>query len=229
MALTLNDFLGQNPFDPRKVGGEFIGAPPFQPLPGQTGLMPITIDPVSGQRMIRDPRTGGLMPVDQVRPPIQNGLMPVGMSRPPIQGGTMPVAPQPTFPTQPVAPMPMPGAAPILHPNRGTGYGPGGRNLYDTPFVRDYLSPLLPEGEFGLRLNRIGMGDTDTRRGQFGQSQYGNTQRLYQQAQLRRPGLSFRDFLSGGGAGGLQDRWKGMTAGQRGLNAPSRSSVIRWG
>jgi hypothetical protein len=159
------------------------------------------------------------------------GQMPWRPDLPRAVGGFMPnpmqQVPQPIVP--PGTPMPMPGSAPVLHPTRGGTYAPGGKNLYNTPFVRDYLAPLLPEAEYGLRLNRIGLGDVDTRRGQFAQGQYGNTQRLYQQAQLQNPALSFRDFLRNDGAGGLENRWRGLAASQRGLNAPSRSSVIRWG
>jgi hypothetical protein len=145
--------------------------------------------------------------------------------------------PRSGLPIQPQIQRPIPVAgsapplpnAPVVRPGFGTPYPGRGRNLYDTPFVRDYVSPLLPEGEYQMRLNRLGMGDMSTRFGQFGQSQFGNTQRKYQVAQLKNPALSFRDFLHRGGAGDLKSMWRGMSSGQRGLNAPSRTSIVRLG
>ena len=169
------------------------------------------------------------------------GTLPVTPRGPVLTTMPIPGRPTPTpisdprRPTPvPTAPMPMPGNPPpingnIYHPSTGTGYTPGGTNMYNTPFVRDYVSPLLPQGEYQLRLNKLGMGDTNSRRGQFALSKYGDTQRLYQAAQLRNPALSFRDFLKKGGAGGLPQQWMGMSAAARGLNPASRSSVIRLG
>jgi len=190
-----------------------------------TPLQPITIDPRTG---LPTQRVGsGLMPVDATRN-FGGGLIPVN----PVQA-----APAPNFGggLMPVSPVPVAGSAPALQnapvyrPGFGQNYPGTGQGLYNTPFVRDYLSPLLPEGEYKLRLNRLGMGDPTTRYGQFGQSQYGNTQRAYQTQQLKQPGLSFRDFLRRGGAGDLRNTFKGMTAGQRGLSGPARTSIVRLG
>lgn len=73
------------------------------------------------------------------------------------------------------------------------------------------------------------MADPNNRAGQFALSQYGNTQRKYQAQQLKNPALSFRDFLKKGGAGDLMNTWRLMSGPQRGLNSPSRTSVIRLG
>ena len=156
--------------------------------------------------------------------------------------GLMPFQP-PTAPrAAPTAPLPVPGQPPplvgngvyypstgVYHPERGTGYSPGGKNWYNTGLVRDYVSPQLPQGEYQRTLGQQGMADSLTRRGQFGLQQYADTQRRYQAAQLRNPALSFRDFLSGGGAGNLMDQWRGLSASARGLNPASRTSIVRWG
>jgi len=148
--------------------------------------------------------------------------------------GLMPLPPPLTAPrTQPGAVVPVPGNPPplgqVAHPSYGTGYTPDGKNLYNSPFVRDYVSPLLPQGEYQRTLNSQGLGNSSTRAGQYGLSQYADAQRQYQSAQLRNPGLTFRNFLAQGGAGNIMGRWKGLSAGARGLNPASRSSVVRWG
>ena len=148
--------------------------------------------------------------------------------------GLMPLPPPLTAPrSQPGTVVPVPGNPPplgqVAHPSYGTGYTPDGKNLYNTPFVRDYVSPLLPQGEYQRTLNSQGLGNSSTRAGQYGLSQYADAQRQYQSAQLRNPGLTFRNFLAQGGAGDIMGRWKGLSAGARGLNPASRSSVVRWG
>ena len=164
------------------------------------------------------------------------GTMPVSgpVQRTPGAIGLMPI----TGPGAPrVAPgvaVPVPGNPPplgdVAHPSYGRpGYYPDGKNLYNSPFVRDYVSPLLPQGEYQRTLNSQGLGNSSTRAGQYGLSQYADAQRQYQAAQLRNPGLTFRNFLAQGGAGDIMGRWKGLSAGARGLNPASRSSVVRWG
>lgn len=199
MALNIADYISADPALLQDMIARYGG-------PGAIGLMPV--NPGLGRQMGTGGPTIGLMPFDPR------------------------TTPRPT--PVPTAPLPMPGNPPplagtVYHPAYGTTYTPPGKNMYNTPFVRDYVSPLLPQGEYERRLNTIGMGDENTRRGQFGLSKYGDVQRQYQAAQLRNPALSFRDFLRKGGAGDLMTQWRGMSASARGLNPASRSSVIRWG
>jgi hypothetical protein len=201
MALTLADFLSANPQLLAQIASMGNGGP-----------------------------TLGTMPVQQAPAP-SIGTMPVPMT-------PLPANPAPGI----QQPMPVPGQPPplvgngvyypstgVYHPERGTGYAPGGKNWYNTGLVRDYVSPQLPQGEYQRTLGQQGMADSNTRRGQFGLQQYADTQRRYQAAQLRNPALSFRDFLSQGGAGNLMDQWRGLSASARGLNPASRTSIVRWG
>ena len=81
----------------------------------------------------------------------------------------------------------------------GGGYGwswngqPG--SAYGTDYVRDYLSPEVPRGEYETYLSANGLGGFN-RQSQFAQSLYNRTQQGYQAATLQNPNLSYRDYLN---------------------------------
>ena len=109
-------------------------------------------------------------------------------------------------------------------------YG-GTQDWLNTPLVRDYIEPDIPQGTYTDFLSQNGFGGMD-RRNQWARSQYGQTQSGYQAAVTRNPNLSYRDYLSQQFPTGLNEMWAGLTPGQRGEQqgnffGPTR--LIRWG
>jgi len=142
--------------------------------------------------------------------------------------GLMPFDPA-TGPRQPInmgtAPPPLARYGGFYNPNLSYG---SGHNLYDSPFVRDFLSPEVPRGEYEKLLTAAGGAGND-RKGQFLRSLYDRTQAGYQAAVLNNPELSYRDYLQKFVTPqGLAAQWQAQTASQRGLNPASRTTMIRW-
>lgn len=109
-------------------------------------------------------------------------------------------------------------------------YG-GNQAWQDTPLVRDYLEPDIPQGVYTDFLSQQGFGGMD-RKNAWGRSQYGQTQAGYQAALTRNPMLSYRDYLSQQFPQGLQNMWNSLTPGQQGQQqtqfvGPTR--MLRWG
>lgn len=94
-------------------------------------------------------------------------------------------------------------------------YGNPTGSLYQTPFVRDYLSPVTPGAEYEKFLTDQGYGGFD-RRSQFGRGQYGRAQSGYKAALLSNPFLSERDYLGGLGSGFFNDIWGTLAPSQHG-------------
>jgi hypothetical protein len=175
------------------------------------------------------PVTRPVMPYDPNR---QTGVPPPGYN--PIVSGPMPGLNNSPV-TLPWQPQPVPGsapplgAAPVNHPAYGRYYDAPGKNLYNTPFVRDKVSPLLPQGEYQMFLQGQRMANPQSRAGQWGQSQFGRINQLFQAAQLQNPGLNFRKFLKTGGAGNLMNEFLSLSPSARGASQQGRTSVIGWG
>ena len=108
-------------------------------------------------------------------------------------------------------------------------YG-GNQAWQDTPFVKQYLEPDIPQGVYTDYLSQQGFGGMD-RRNMWAKSQYGNSQSGYQAALTRNPTLSYRDYLTQQ-MPQLNNIWAGLTPGQRGESptqfiGPNR--MIGWG
>ena len=101
----------------------------------------------------------------------------------------------------------------------------------DTPLVKDYLEPEIPQGVYTDFLAQNGFGGMDGRN-EWARQQYGRTQQGYQAAVTRNPNLSYREYLSQQFPQGMNNIWAGLTPGQRGERpnqfvGPTR--LIRWG
>ena len=107
----------------------------------------------------------------------------------------------------------MPSSNPFY--SSGSAYGNPTGDLYTSPFVRDYLSPVTSGAEFEKFLTDQGYGGFN-RQDQFARSQYGRTQTGYKAALLSNPLLSERDYLSGLGGGFFSNIWNALTPSQRG-------------
>lgn len=155
------------------------------------------------------------------------GLQPVNPMRPGFRVINDPRRPEFNVISDPVF---MGTSAPALQNglfNPNLKYG-SGQNMYDSPFVRDYISPLVPRGEFERTAARAG-GVGNNRRGEFIRSLFDRTQAGYQGAVLSNPELSYRDYLNNYvGSQGLANQWRAATASQRGLNPASRTTRIMW-
>lgn|SRR3990167_10611634 len=103
---------------------------------------------------------------------------------------------------------------PFLTP--GSGYGMPGGSIYDSPFVRDFLSQEVPQGEYETFLTGQGYGGFG-RQAQFGRSLYGRSQSGHQGALMQNPTMSYRDYLNKHlGPGFIDNIWAGLTPQQRG-------------
>lgn len=121
--------------------------------------------------------------------------------------------------------------ASFFDPSRPDNYGTG-QNWTDTPFVKEYLDPQVPQGVYTGFLASNGFGGQD-RRSQWARGLYGQTQNGYQAALRVNPALAYRDYLSQQfGPSGLGDLWNGMSFSQRGeqpsLYQPN-TRIIPWG
>jgi hypothetical protein len=93
------------------------------------------------------------------------------------------------------------------------------RSYYHTPFVRDFVSPQVPRGEFERWLGSTATGGNAggfDRKSQFLRSLYGQTQSGYQAALLNNPGLTYRDYLQKHFADTGNKLWAGLSFEQRG-------------
>ena len=138
-------------------------------------------------------------------------------------------SPPVTTPSTPPTPAPIPhtqgGSNPFLNPD--STYG-SNQNWYNTPFVKDNLSPQNPQGEFERYLSKAGMGGLD-RIGQAARSLYDRTQTGYAGASLNNPDLSYRAYLNDMlGANFLRNQIAGMSAMQRGEQWGAYSPRVRW-
>ncbi len=98
----------------------------------------------------------------------------------------------------------------------GGSYGWPGGGAYETPFVRDYLSPDVPRGEYETYLTNNNLGGL-TRRDDAARGMYDRTQSGYQAAVLQNPMLTYRDYLNTHlGADFFQNALAGMTPNQLG-------------
>jgi hypothetical protein len=139
--------------------------------------------------------------------------------------------------TNPVTmPTPMPGSAPPLagapvqHLGRGTPYNAPGKDMYDTRFVRERVSPMLPQGEYLRYLQARNMADPTSALGQYMMNKFPHIQQQFQVAQLSNPALSFRRFLQTGGPGKLMREFLNSSREQRGVGPQqTRTQVIGWG
>ena len=106
----------------------------------------------------------------------------------------------------------------------GNTYGDAqGRNWWETPLGRDFLSPTIPQGEWTAYLSNNNLGGFD-RKSQFAQSLYGKSQGGYQAALLNNPGLSYRNYLNQFlGGGGLDNAYNEATPEQRGEGGVARN------
>ena len=108
-----------------------------------------------------------------------------------------------------------------------SSYGSAIGNLYDSPFVKQFVSPITPGAEFEKFLTDQGYGGFD-RRSTFGRSQYGRTQSGYKGALLNNPLLSERDYYSGLGSGFFDSIWNALTPSQRGEQPNLFAGRARW-
>lgn len=132
-------------------------------------------------------------------------------------------------PSTPATPAPIPhtggGSNPFYNPN--STYN-GTQNWYETPFVKNNLSPQNPQGEFERYLSKAGMGGLD-RVGQAARSLYDRTQAGYSAASLNNPDISFRSYLNDTlGSTFLRDQIAGMSASQKGEQWGAYSPRVRW-
>lgn len=98
-----------------------------------------------------------------------------------------------------------------------------GRNWWDTPLSRDFLSPTVPQGEYTAYLANNNLGGFG-RRDQFAQGLYGKSQSGYQAALLNNPGLSYRNYLNTYlGGNGLSNLYDQATPEQRGEGGVARN------
>jgi hypothetical protein len=105
--------------------------------------------------------------------------------------------------------------------NGGYGWGGSGQNAWDTPFVRDYLSPETPGGEYERFLSTQGYGGFD-RRSLFARSLSSRANTGFQAAQLNNPLLTYRDYLNQNlGSDFFDNAWNAATPDQRG-ETPNR-------
>jgi hypothetical protein len=102
------------------------------------------------------------------------------------------------------------------------------QNWYDTPLVRDDLSPDMPRGEYERFLTEQGYGGFN-RKDEWGRGQYNRADSGYQAAQLTNPNLSFRDYLDTLEGGWLDNAYAGLSAMARGDNTPGQTRRILWG
>lgn len=101
-----------------------------------------------------------------------------------------------------------------------------------TPFVEQFLDPEIPRGVYQSFLAGQGFGGM-SRRDQWAQSQYANSQTGYQAALRENPALSYLGYLGQQfGNNGFQTMWAGLSPEQRG-ESPGRwqpnTRVISWG
>ena len=97
------------------------------------------------------------------------------------------------------------------------------QNWIQTPFVRDYVDPQVPQGTFFSYLTGQGLGGFD-RASQFGQSMYGKSRTGYEAAQRNDPGLTYRSYLDQFlGPGAIQNAYLGASPEQRGESGVARN------
>lgn len=118
---------------------------------------------------------------------------------------------------------------PYYNPN--SSYG-GSQAWRQTPFIKSYLDPQIPEGVYNTFLSERGYGGNDSM-SQWAQGLYGHTLTGYKSAMRANPNLSYRDYLGKQfTTDSLMNQWLGQTARQRGEN-PGQSvgstNVIAWG
>ena len=101
-----------------------------------------------------------------------------------------------------------------------------------SPFVKDFLDPQIPEGVYNAFIGERGMGGTDAL-SQWAQGQYGKTLTGYKSAMRANPNLSYRDYLGKQLSGNtMRDQWLGQTAqarGERPTAYQGNTRTITWG
>lgn len=102
--------------------------------------------------------------------------------------------------------------------NPSGSYGSPLGNLYDSGFVRDFLSPETPGAEFEAFLTRQGFGGFG-RKDQFARGLAGRANTGFKTASLNNPFLTERDYLNQHlGSGFIDNIWAGLAPSQRGEN-----------
>jgi hypothetical protein len=173
-----------------------------------------------------DPRLGVQYPAMPGVPGVPTPVDPrTGVSYPSMPG-------TPSVPTPVLRPVPMgtgaPPAAPVQHLGYGPNYNAPGKDM-STSGIGRYTANLLPEGVYQRFLNARGLGNQNSRLGQWSTNQYGRAQDLYKQAAIQSPGLSFDRFLKTGGMGKMVRDFLAMSPSARGAGTPTRTSSIMWG
>lgn len=117
------------------------------------------------------------------------------------------------------------GGNPFYNPN--SFYG-AADSFWDTPFVRNDLStqPGMERGVFERFLTNEGFGG-NTRRDQFGQSQFGRMEDAFKAALMTNPNLNRIDFYDQN-RGALARAFAALAPSQRGEFAPAQTRVIRF-
>ena len=109
----------------------------------------------------------------------------------------------------------------------GAGYGSPLGSLYDSPFVRDYLSPETPGAEFESWLTGQGFGGF-SRRDQFARGLSGRANAGFKAATLNNPFLTEREYLNQHlGNGFIDNIWAGLAPSQRGENPSLFAGRVR--
>lgn len=210
---SLGSFIPEAPYMP-PLGG---GSPTYgtQPLSGGSGTYQAS-STLGTQPLNFGPRPGGTVYNTQ---PINTGgstytPQPVAGPPPPLTG-----IQQTTHPSY------RSGTNPYLDPRSNYGGTPGG---YNDPLSKT-AGRLNPQSEFTRALALAGLGGT-SRRDQFAQGQFNKFNQGYNAATLNNPFLSLRDYMGGLNLGdSLRQQYAAQTQSQRGLNNPSRTSIVRWG
>ena len=109
----------------------------------------------------------------------------------------------------------------------GAGYGSPTGSLYDSPFVRDYLSPETPGAEYEAFLTGQGYGGFG-RRDQFARGLSSRANSGFKAATLNNPFLTERDYLNQNlGSGFIDNVWAGLSPEQRGERPNQYAGRVR--
>jgi hypothetical protein len=103
------------------------------------------------------------------------------------------------------------------------------QNMYDSPYVEQFMSPEAPGGEWERLLTDQGLGGS-SKKDTWARNQYGRSQQGFEAAQLNSgPGLSYRTYLQQFyGPRFFDANWAKLAPTQRGENYGNFAPRARW-